>query len=546
VTTTYLPGGRGGEAMLHDAGSPPAEPQPPKICILALSPIADDPRVRRQAEAFHRAGWTVVAVGLPGARSPDPEWRIMTSEDGRLMGAAAVAAVEAMAAEVETAPNPPTPAAVVASVTNPARIPVRSLMRRWLKQRGLDSYLLRRCASAVQATRLGLLNWLGSVFTRFYRIGVRFFRIGAFAVRAARTRLVNGVRSALNRYSRVKAALGPNGRAGYALRLLAIRLRPNIAHDVYWTFSGEIRNIYACARRVGAVVWLANDWIMLPVAARLADEAGGIYGYDTHEFAVEEYGDKRKWRLWHRPMVCALERAFIRDAAVVSAVSGGIAERLNMRYRLARPIMVIRNTPAYEQFPFRPTGDRVRILYHGIVTPGRGLEATIDSVVAWRPEFDLTIRGPGDAAYLDALQRRIEKSALNGRVWLAPPVPMTALVREAAAFDIGFFALPGSSLQFEFALPNKLFEYIMAGLAVCVTDLPEMGRLVRQYDLGMTIRKVEPDEIAAVVNAARRAQIDAYKRNALAAARELCWDRESERLVGAYSALLPLAAASAG
>ena len=58
-----------------------APAQRPAICVLSLSPIADDPRVRRQGEAFDRAGWTVIAVGLPGARSPEPGWRIMTSKD---------------------------------------------------------------------------------------------------------------------------------------------------------------------------------------------------------------------------------------------------------------------------------------------------------------------------------------------------------------------------------------------------------------------------------------------------------------------------------
>ena len=259
-----------------------------------------------------------------------------------------------------------------------------------------------------------------------------------------------------------------------------------------------------------------------------------MYVYDTHEFAAEEYGDKRKWRFWNRPMVCALERAFISDAAVVSAVSPGIAERLGKLYELPRASMVIRNTPAYEEFPFRPTGEHVGVLYHGLITPGRGFEPTIDSVAAWRPEFDLTIRGPGEPSYLEELQQRVEQLGLLGRVRLVPPVPTTALVREAAAFDIGLFALPGSSLQFEFALPNKFFEYVMAGLAVCVTDLPEMSRLVKQYDLGVTIREVEPGEIAAAINGLNRAQIDAFKRNSLVAARELCWECESQKLVAAY------------
>ena len=57
-------------------------------------------------------------------------------------------------------------------------------------------------------------------------------------------------------------------------------------------------------------------------------------------------------------------------------------------------------------------------------------------------------------------------------------MPMTALVREAAPFDVGFFALPGHSRHNEFALPNKLFEYVMAELRARTTDLPEMSSVI--------------------------------------------------------------------
>ncbi len=445
-------------AKMPDAIGPATVPERSTICILALSAIADDPRVRRQADAFHRAGWNVVAVGLPGARSPDPAWPILTSED--------------VPPALAPAPVPP---------GSPAAANWQASLRHRLKRR------------------------------RSVRAAYRAWRIVVSSLRVA-------------------------GRVRYGLRLLAVRIRPAIAQDIYWSFSGNIRDIHACANRVTAAVWLANDWTMLPLAARLAREKGGIYGYDTHEFAAEEYGEKRKWRLWHRPMVCALERAFIGRAAIVSAVSAGIADRLGEIYALPRPSIVVRNTPPFEPAVFRATGDRVRVLYHGIVTPGRGLEATIDSVADWRPEFDLTIRGPGAADYLGALQRRIDASSAAGRVRLAPPVAMTALVREATVFDIGFFALPGSSRHNQFALPNKFFEYVMAGLALCVTDLPEMGRLIRQYDLGVTLAEVEPRAIAAAINGLDRGRIDACKKQALRAARELCWEHESGRLVAAYAA----------
>ena len=228
----------------------------------------------------------------------------------------------------------------------------------------------------------------------------------------------------------------------------------------------------------------------------------------------------------NRPMVCAIERAFIADAVVVSAVSSGIAEQLGRIYRLPRPAIVVRNTPDFETTCFRPTGDRIRILYHGIIAPGRGLEASIDSVADWRPEFDLTLRGPGDAAFIAALRGRIEALGLTNRVSILPPAPMTELVREAAAYDVGLFALPGSSRHNEFALPNKFFEYAMAGLALCVSDLPEMARLVRQYAIGVTIPATQPTAIAGAINGLSRAAIDDYKRHSLMASRELCWERE--------------------
>src|SRR5262249_55992574 len=85
---------------------------------------------------------------------------------------------------------------------------------------------------------------------------------------------------------------------------------------------------------------------------------------------------------------------------------------------------------------------------------------------------------------------------------------------------------------------NKVVECVVAGLALCVTDLPEMARLLREHDLGVTFPRVDPVAIAAAVNGLDPDAIDRYKRNALTAARELCWERESERLVTAYGAAI--------
>lgn len=154
----------------------------------------------------------------------------------------------------------------------------------------------------------------------------------------------------------------------------------------------------------------------------------------------------------------------------------------------------------------------------------------------WRPEFNLTIRGPTSEDYRAELEKEIDRAGVRGRVTLAPAVPMIELVREAAEFDVGLFALPGHSKHNQFALPNKFFEYVMAGLALCVSDLPEMSALINQHKLGVLLDRSEPASIAAAINALTPVQIDAFKRNSLATARSLCWESERERMLVAYEA----------
>lgn len=439
----------------------PSQSFSPTICLLALSTIADDPRVRRQGDIFHRSGWRVIGVGLPGGRSPPPEWPIIVEDQ---------------------------PSGGIA--------PGRRRHRRNKPPQG-----------ALRSLRAATAN--------YFRYKPCLQRLASSAWRLF-------------------------GRCA----LFLVRIYPGLAEKIFWR-DPLLRQLYRLASTVTADVWLANDWNALPVAARLAQQQGGVYGYDTHELATDEYAEKLAWRLWQRPFVRALEARFIRQAKVISAVSAGIAGRLDDLYSLPRPTLVIRNTPNYEPCQFRPTGERIGVLYHGIIVAGRGLEAAIESVVDWGAEFELSIRGPENPQFIRLLRARIAERRLEGRVELLPAVPMMALVREATAYDIGFFALPPHSLHNEFALPNKFFEYIMAGLALCVTELPEMARLVREYGLGVTLPSLEPAAIAAVINALDRETIDRYKRNARAAASELCWERESERLLDAYGAVLQRAGASA-
>lgn len=330
----------------------------------------------------------------------------------------------------------------------------------------------------------------------------------------------------LNRAMRHRLA-----RVRRAVDVLRVAIRPAHARRVYWRLNRNFERIHALARQERVDLWLANDWTMLPIAQALSAEQGVPFGYDTHELAVDEYAQNWRWRLATRPIIAEIEASGIRQATFATCVSDGIADRLREVHGLPERPVVIRNTPVYQPVAFRPTGETVRVLYHGVVAPGRGLEACIASVALWRPEFHLTIRGPASTDYRGALETLAREAGVAARVAFDPPVPMTELVTAASAFDVGLFALPDHSLQNVYVLPNKFFEYTMAGLALCVSDLPEMRRLLDAHDLGTVFSGLSPEAIAQAIHRLDRAAIDRFKRNALVAARELNWEVEGARLV---------------
>jgi glycosyltransferase involved in cell wall biosynthesis len=450
----------------------------PRICILSLSTIADDPRVRRQGDAFADAGWDIVAVGLPGAKSPAPTWPILAANGP---------ALEQPAAERQ-----------------------RSVLQGlWAAGDGQIRYRIYR---AVQNS-----NRAFGLSTRI----LGWFQSGLLHVFKSLRRLCK------------------------ILRAIMIRVNPGRGPDRYLAVP-EIRRFYDSARHIHADIFLANDWHMLPPAMRLAREHGTCFAYDTHEYALEEYRYNPAWRLTLRPMAEAIERIGLRGALVASTVSSGIARDMGKEYQLERPLLVFRNTPAREDVAFRPCGERIDVLYHGIIVQDRGLEDCVRSVQLWRREFRLILRGPSEPTFRVGLERIAETEGVRDRVVFAPPVPMLELVRVATTADIGISTPPRTSKHNIYALPNKFFEYIQAGLALCVCDLPDMAEIVRQYDLGLLIGELSPQGIAAAINRFDRQSIDAFKRNSLKAARDLNWDVESARFVNAYEQALGMEKPAAG
>jgi glycosyltransferase involved in cell wall biosynthesis len=235
--------------------------------------------------------------------------------------------------------------------------------------------------------------------------------------------------------------------------------------------------------------------------------------------------------------VIGLQDYFLSRADAVTTVCEGIARLLDREQELRRPVRVVRSVPFYTPQPFRPTGDTIIVLYHGEIYRSRGLHLAVRSMRLWRPEFRLLLRGYSDPSYVEELWRIARDAGVEGRVTIEPPVPFDQIVPAANRADIGYFVHQDISPQRRFVLPNKFFEYVMAGLALCVSDLPEMANLVKRFGFGQLVEACEEEAIAAAINSLDRQRIDAMKRRSIEAARELSWESEKQRMLSLYEEL---------
>ncbi len=260
--------------------------------------------------------------------------------------------------------------------------------------------------------------------------------------------------------------------------------------------------------------------------------------HDAHELWVELPS------LVGRPVVRTAWQGFAktlipRSDAVIT-VGEGIAEELRNRYGVGA--VVLRNLPKeigpVEPVPIRElTGcppSRLLVLYQGGFLPGLGIERAIDAMT-FLPDAHLVLIGAGPLR--ESMERRAAASPARERISFLHAVPFKDLPPYTAACDVGLFLGESAGLNLQLALPNKLFEYIAAGIPVVATGWPEIRRVVQEYGVGVL---VEPGcDLEAVANAIRTAASDRERLSAhcVRAARELTWERESARLLEVYARL---------
>ena len=292
------------------------------------------------------------------------------------------------------------------------------------------------------------------------------------------------------------------------------------------------------ALRQGADVYHAHDLDTLLAGYVAGRRAGKKLVYDFHELYTEQFKEGVKTGVW-RYYYSLLERALVRKTDLRLTVCESLGDWVTQRYG-TNGVLTVRNVPVYQP-PTPGPADRGRepvILYHGGYFRDRGLEQLIESA-QYLKRGRIVFRGFGELE--DHLRALVRERGVEGRVSFAPPVPMLDLVRTAAEADIGVIPYIPFCLNNRFCLPNKLFEYLMAGLAVAGSDLPELRKVIVGYNVGLVFNPEDPQDIAKVLNEmlGDATRLEGMKRNALLAARtSYNWEVEAQKLVKGYQMTL--------
>jgi hypothetical protein len=149
--------------------------------------------------------------------------------------------------------------------------------------------------------------------------------------------------------------------------------------------------------------------------------------------------------------------------------------------------------------------------------------------------LDLVL-APGDAAYIAELGARAD--ALGGAVRVLPPVPFDEIVPVLAAYDAGIFVCPPTTFNLLHALPNKLFEFVQARLAVVVGPSPEMARIVTEHGLGVVADGFTAEDTARALATLSSARVTEHKAASHRAAEALSAERLSTPWLDAVGNLL--------
>ena len=253
--------------------------------------------------------------------------------------------------------------------------------------------------------------------------------------------------------------------------------------------------------------------------------------FDSHELfseIPELVNKQRVKKVW-----LFLEKTIIPKLQNVITVSDSIKNHYHNLYGISA--IVIRNIPKIKKisqrnFEIDAKGKKV-ILYQGSVNIGRGIELMIDTMNLL-DEYLFIVIGDGDI--LEQLKEKVSNLSLHDKVKFLGKKTPEELKELTPNATIGMSLEEDLGLNYRYALPNKIFDYLHANVPVIVADLPEMRSLIKKHPIGEILTERTHKTLAeTIINMTNIS----YEKELKTAKKELNWSKEKEKLISIFSKL---------
>ncbi|MDL2262739.1 glycosyltransferase [Bacteroidales bacterium OttesenSCG-928-I21] len=247
--------------------------------------------------------------------------------------------------------------------------------------------------------------------------------------------------------------------------------------------------------------------------------------YDSHEFFTEVpelENTKFKKKIW-----LIIEKYSIKKTDASYTVCSSIAEIYNKKYGIN--MQVVRNLPFKKNISISYENRENILLYQGTLNKERGIEILIKAM-KHLPYCNLIIAGKG---YLEKeLKNLAAELKLTDRIIFTGNICFNELHNITSKAKLGFSIEQGKSFNYYYALPNKIFDYIQAGVPIICSDFPEMKNIINTCNVGEILNMPTPEGLSLQVDELlnKPEKLKYYHDNCLVAKEILNWENEEEKL----------------
>ncbi len=262
--------------------------------------------------------------------------------------------------------------------------------------------------------------------------------------------------------------------------------------------------------------------------------------YDSHELFTEVP------ELIHRPKVqniwLRIEKWVFPKLKNVITVNQVIADIYTDKYKVL--VKVIRNisNKISEVDPDQDLAKRIKgnkkmlILQGSGINKDRGAEEAVE-MMQYLDDVLLVIIGGGDV--FEDLKKIIKQLNIQDKVLILGKVPYNELLAYTQIADLGLSLDKGTNLNYEYSLPNKVFDYIQCQIPLFVSNRRVVAKLVKDNDIGVVFENHHPKEMAATISAifTDKESIKRWQVNLKNAAEIYNWENESVKLKDIYQNL---------